>query len=172
MLDDPRGSSRPSVYAQAGHIMQCLDETFHQIQSMSSDIAIRSVVRVFVDRLVCAAYAQYHRARSPAALSPDHWIPATGLELFNEMRQVQKLNRQMDTFNRHYPVCAEPQSGDAACRILRDLMVDLQQLQTLDRAYEDSLANRNLSTLLQDQTKETKESTKKSIQIGRLSRLA
>ena len=172
MTSRPCPASSSPACTLVEYILKCMNDGFQTTQPVSSHLAISRVVHAFVDCLVCAAYANYHRERLPAALKPRNMYRTGADGLFREARDVQKLSRQIEIFHSHYPARAESMSGDPACNILRDLSLGLLQLQALDRAHDVSIGNDYLCQLIEDQTEESKESTKTSVQIGRLSRLA
>lgn len=170
MLDRSHHALGLPVFAQIESLLRCVDAVFRKTHAVSCAVAVRSIVFACVDRLVCAAYANFQR--SLAAPTTIEIVKLVGKDLFREISQAQKLIRQIQAFNYRYPLRAEPDFGNTACRVLANLMQDLQQLEALGRAQEVSTSNNYLGRMIEDQTTETKESTKTSIQIGRLSRLA
>lgn len=139
---------------------------------LSPETTLNGILSLFIDPFVCNAYGYLQRHTCPA--SP--WLYDRDLfdddTLFRDIREVQQLKRQVSSFVLQDGSVPPYPFLRSACRILEDLCQDLQQLQSLQRSTDGGNANERLRELIQEQTEESQESLRTSVQVGRLSRLA
>ena len=138
----------------------------------SPDSALERIAALLSESVVSQAYGNLQRCLSPLALKPHDAYRFDGDTIFKDIRQVQELKRQISSFAMRGTSIGSAPSLQPAINILENLCQDLYQLQSLDRSKDVMTGNDYLGQLIEDQTKETRQSLSTSEQISRLSRLA
>ncbi|KAI4113106.1 MAG: hypothetical protein LQ338_008233 [Usnochroma carphineum] len=175
----PMGSTlldvrRPkSLYEVASRAL--LDLEFPEIQN--SDWLIGRAILPYVTNLVNCCNANYHRNISPRALKPPDVLRADQMTIFNEIRQLATLERELESFlDRLEQGLSESKTrlslGRETLRLLDQLTKDYNEVLSYYQAGDRSSESDYLGALIQAQVDEAKEAKKISKSLGQLSQLA
>ena len=149
------------------------------LQADFSAIRIRErlIARLILPYLVAlygCCYANYHRVTAPRALRiGEFW--RTDLEsLFDEVRDLSTLQRQIELFLRRFEQGGVEPFGfhTPIHRQLSELIDDVKDLFSFYRTEKASIDSESLGKLIQAQVDEAKEAKKTSAKLGLLSQLA
>lgn len=164
--------SQPSSALSSVFIHTLLQADFSAIRIRERLIA--RVIQPYLAGLYGCCYASYHRQIAPRALKNRDLYRADHDSLFDELRRLLTLQREIEIFLRKFDQDGIAQSD---CQIplqrqLSGLIDDVKNLLSFYRADDASSASNYLGELIQAQVDEAKEAKKTSAKLGLLSQLA